>query len=526
MGCNKVSETDPEICQLAKVVIDGFPEARSDMLPEISEFWDYRHGLNVSDSVVLYNDRIVVPKDLRKQVLANLHSAHQGTSGMASRALSTVFWPGLTSSIETARNSCNTCHSNSPSQARLPPIEPELPKAPFEKICADFFKLAGNYYLVVVDRLSGWPEVIQMKQKTASSGAKSLCRSLRRIFTTFGVPEEIASDGGSEFIAFESKDFYKRWGVTHRLSSAYHAQSNGWAEVAVKSIKRLLEDNVGQSGDLNTDKVVCALLQYRNTPDRECHLSPAQILFGRPLRDGIPQLKKSSMIFDNDQIREEWHDYWKSKENALRNRLVKNCEKLEANSKYLEPLREGDAVLIQNQTPNSKRSKKWDRQGTVVSTGDHDQYLVRVTGTGRLTLRNRQFLRKFQIPRDSVQPLINTSDLWKNSKPQIDSPVKKDERSSSYLSRQTVLQSNPVTTSEKARNQVSDLEMPMLPTIPNDNQVLPVMPSAAEEQQCPSSTECPTTENLPARSADGVVPLRRSTRIRHPPVFYDAHTGK
>ena len=310
------------------------------------------------------------------------------------------------------------------------------------------------------------------------------------------------------------------------IGSAYHALSNGRAEVAVKSIKRLLEDNIGPSGDLNTDKVVCALLQYRNTPDRECNLSPAQVLFGRPLRDGIPQMKKSSMIFNNGQIREEWHDYWKSKEDALRTRLVKNCEKLDAKCKYLEPLREGDHVLIQNQTPNSKRSKKWDRQGIVVSTGDHDQYIVKVTGTGRLTLRNRQFLRKFQIPKDTVQSPNNISDRWKDSKPQIDFPVKNDERISSYPSNQTVLQGDPTVSSQMIRDQTFDVELPVLPTTPSETQVLPVKTSQDEKQQCPPSPEYLKTENLPERENDGVIPLRRSTRIRKPPSFYDAHIGK
>ena len=166
---------------------------------------------------------------------------------------------------------------------------------------------------------------MQIKQGTSFAGAKSLCRALRGFFATFGVPEEIATDGGPEFVAHETKDFYKRWGVKHRLSSAYHPQSNGRAELAVKSIKRLLEKNVTSTGDLNTDEVVCALLQFRNTPDRDCNLSPAQVLFGRQLRDGIPQLKRSVMIFQNNQILDEWHDHWEAKENALRSRLIKNC---------------------------------------------------------------------------------------------------------------------------------------------------------------------------------------------------------
>ena len=390
------SEKDSLTRLLSSMVTSGFPSTRSETPPEIAQYWDYRHGLNVMDGVILYNDRIIIPSALRERVLLNLHSAHQGVTSMSSRALATVFWPGITASIEKARNNCRTCHRNAPSQAKLPPTEPSLPKVPFEMICSDFFQLAGNHYLVVVDRLSGWPEVVQVKIGNGPAGAKRLCQALRQVFATFGVPEEISTDGGPEFIADETKDFFSRWGVKHRLSSSYFPQSNGRAELAVKATKRLLEDNIGPNGDLNTDKVVCALLQHRNTPDRDCSLSPAEILFGRPLRDGMPLVRKSTMIFDNKYVRSQWHESWAAKETAMRSRLVRNCENLEAHSKELQPLREGDSVFIQNQDPSSRRSKKWDRQGIVVTTGEHDQYLVRVAGTGRLTLRNRRFLRRFQ----------------------------------------------------------------------------------------------------------------------------------
>ena len=145
--------------------------------------------------------------------------------------------------------------------------------------------------------MSGWTEVVKIEAGKEYSGAKGLCRALRQVFVTFGVPEEISSVGGPEFIAGESLDFYNRWGTSHRLSSAYYPQSNGRAEVAVKLVKRLLEDNISEDGSLNTDGVVQALLQQRNTPDRDCKLSPTEVLFGRRLRDSMPQLYKSVMIF-------------------------------------------------------------------------------------------------------------------------------------------------------------------------------------------------------------------------------------
>merc|ERR1711954_499944 len=80
------------------------------------------------------------------------------------------------------------------------------------------------------------------------------------------------------------------WGVRHRLSSSYFAHSNCRAELAVKTGKRLLRENMGIKGSLNTDKFMRAVMQYRNTPIPDLRLSPAQIVFGRQIRDFIPVL--------------------------------------------------------------------------------------------------------------------------------------------------------------------------------------------------------------------------------------------
>jgi hypothetical protein len=192
-----------------------------------------------------------------------------------------------------------------------------------------------------------------------------------------------AWNGGPEFVARESVDFFNRWGVKHWLSSAYFPQSNGRAEVAVKVMKRLLEDNISNDGSLNNDNIVRTLLQQRNTPDRTCKLSPAEILFGKTLRDTMPQLKKSVIIHDSDQIQSQWHQAWLAKEEAIRYRMLTSCEELERGSRELEPLREGNRVLIQNQNKDIGRPNKWDRQGTVIAIKDNDQCLIKVDGSGR-----------------------------------------------------------------------------------------------------------------------------------------------
>ena len=71
------------------------------------------------------------------------------------------------------------------------------------------------------DRLSGWFEIFKAPHGTAQAGAQGLIAALRALFATFGVPEEISSDGGPEFSSAATADFLTRWEVRHRMSSAF-----------------------------------------------------------------------------------------------------------------------------------------------------------------------------------------------------------------------------------------------------------------------------------------------------------------
>ena len=84
-------------------------------------------------------------------------------------------------------------------------------------------------------------------------------------------------------------------------------------------------------------------------------------------------------------------------------RHVSHHEAWSEHTKKLAELQRGDKVFIQNQVGPNPR--KWERTGTVVECKDHDQYTVKVDGTGRLTLRNRKFLRKLKLmPKPSPSP--------------------------------------------------------------------------------------------------------------------------
>ena len=143
---------------------------------------------------IWFNTRIVIPKNYQSQILNVLHSAHQGVNSMMKRANQTVYWPGIMSSIRNMWYKCQICNNIAPSQSKEPLIISKTPQYPFHYICADYFEIKGNHYLAVLDRFSSWIMIYHFPpRKLNHQSLNDLCQE---IFTTYGTPEEISSDGG------------------------------------------------------------------------------------------------------------------------------------------------------------------------------------------------------------------------------------------------------------------------------------------------------------------------------------------
>ena len=87
----------------------------------------------------------------------------------------------------------------------------------------------------------------------------------------------------SQFSCAEFAQFANTWGFIHSTSSPRYPQSNGLAEKAVQTAKRIVMKATASGRD-----PYIALLEYRTTPISDCGKSPAQLIMSRRLRSILP----------------------------------------------------------------------------------------------------------------------------------------------------------------------------------------------------------------------------------------------
>ena len=206
---------------------------------------------------------------------------------------------------------------------------------------------------MVVDRYFHWPIVF-----TSEQGARGFTESIRRIFSTYGICQELATQGASVFTGGLTQTFLKDWGVRHRLSSVGNPHSNCCAELAVKHVKRIIADNCGPSGTLDVDSYHRAILSYRNIPDTYTKVPPTMAIFGRQVRDGLP------VSPSHYKPHNTWRELLDHRGHAMARRHIAGREQWEAHTKDLAKLDKGDNVFLQNLLGN--HSRRWERTGKVL----------------------------------------------------------------------------------------------------------------------------------------------------------------
>ena len=313
-------------------------------------------------------DRVIIPRSLRKEMLSDLHSAHQGLESMTRRARETIHWPHMNQELKDYLSACTTCDSYRDKQAKEPLIPHEVPDRAWAKVACDLFEFDQKVYLVTVDYYSYFFEVDRLDTLTA----KAVIRKLKPHIARYGIPQTLVTDNGPQFISREFNDFATKYGIQHTKTSPYHHQSNGKVESAVKQAKKILR--VCKSSG---DDVFLALLAVRNTPQVVHDTSPAQRLFNRRTNTQLPIVEKLLQPEINDKAKE-----------CIQKRQDLQRRYYDRGARDLSPLQEGEMVRIQ---PVHKGQRKWKKGKVIRQTGVRS---YEVESDGRRYKRNRRFLRR------------------------------------------------------------------------------------------------------------------------------------
>ncbi|GJT77759.1 reverse transcriptase domain-containing protein [Tanacetum coccineum] len=193
------------------------------------------------------------------------------------------FWPTIYQDAHTMIKSCDTCQRQGKISQR-----DEMPQNAIQ-VCeifdvwgidfmGPFPSSRGNkYILVAVDYLSKWVEA----KALPTNDARVVVKFLKSLFARFGTPRAIISDRGTHFCNDKFAKVMSKYGVTHRLATAYHPQTSGQVEVSNRGLKRILERTVGENRASWSDKLDDALWAFRTAFKTPIGCTPYKLVYGK-----------------------------------------------------------------------------------------------------------------------------------------------------------------------------------------------------------------------------------------------------
>ncbi|XP_011670764.1 uncharacterized protein K02A2.6-like [Strongylocentrotus purpuratus] len=355
-----------EFAALQTVIVKGWPEKRRELPRQLQRYWAFRDQLAVEDGLILNGERILIPHSMREYILSKLHEGHQGIEKTRLRAKASVYWESINDDIEVLVKGCSVCQEYKPSQPHETLLQHEIPTRSWQVLGTDLFHFEGNNYLIIADYFSKFPFIRKMPQECTSA---AVVNATRQVFAEQGVPERIVSDNGRHFDSSTYRDFATQWGFSHVTSSPHYPRSNGFIERMIQTVKNTLKKAKVSGIDPNM-----ALLCIRATPIDSRIPSPAELLYGRKMKDNLP-----TRIRNNSPGRDDVNHRMQLRQQSQKYHHDKSAHDL-------APLSPGQLVRVQDQT-----SRHWITATVREQCHEPRSYLVE-TPNGRVLRRNRQHL--------------------------------------------------------------------------------------------------------------------------------------
>ena len=312
-------------------------------LNDFKIFHKVRDKLTVdsTNTVLLKNNKLVIPAQLRQQSVILAHQGHQGIVKTKSLLREKVWFPGIDKYAEECVKSCIACQASYPVPKKEPLCMSELPTAPWTELSCDFGQVGSNeYLLIVVDDYSRYPLV----EVVSSTSSQAVIPKLDKMFAEFGTPLILKSDNGPPFNGNEFRKFASMLGFRHRKITPLWPAANGEVERFVRTVKKVIHTAKIEHKNWKQE-LQNFLRNYRATPHATTEVAPATILFGRSMQIKLPEYPKYKQTVSDHELR-------------LRDTEKKQRMKLFADNKsYVKPcnIQIGDSVLVKNNPDKAKQ---------------------------------------------------------------------------------------------------------------------------------------------------------------------------
>ena len=270
---------DNQLTRLSHYINTGFPRDKKNLLQDLHEFWNHREALSIESRLITCGNRIIVPKEMRPEMLQYIHEGHQGKERCLLWARNTVFWPKMMYDTQELIERCIICQEHGKSQPIIGTTQ-ELPPFPWHTLATDIFYWKRMDFLIVADVFSKYFRVRKLANSTSA-----VVQELDTIVTELGLPHIIRSDNGPCYNSKEFQQLLQCYNITHHPSSPHHPRSNGFVERMVGVAKRLMD----KAGSERKPQIL-GLYEYRVTPQSCSIASPLQLIAQcTPREKDLPQ---------------------------------------------------------------------------------------------------------------------------------------------------------------------------------------------------------------------------------------------
>lgn len=272
--------------------------------------------------------QIVVPPCYRNDILAMAHdiplAGHLGIRKTQARIMQHFYWPKLHKDVVDFCRTCHTCQMIGKAQHSVKPA-PLIPipafEEPFTRVLVDCVgplpttKSGYRFLLTIMDMSTRFPEAIPLKKITA----RTVVEALVQFFTRYGLPKEIQSDQGSNFMSGIFKQVMKELGIKQLTSSAYHPQSQGALERYHQTLKTMLRAYCLEYPEDWDKGVLFVVFATRDAPNESTGFTPFELVYGHEVRGPLKLVKEK---FLDEKSETNLLDYVCT----FRERLWKACE--------------------------------------------------------------------------------------------------------------------------------------------------------------------------------------------------------